>query len=939
MADNSNYIGVAMGLDVSDLKAGLSEANKQIQLANSAFKAASSGMEDWTKSTEGLNAKVKQLDTVLDMQKKKLAGLQAEYEKVAKEQGENSEAARKLQVQINNQQAVVNKTEREFNNYTETLKRAEAGEIDLNEVVLKAGKAVEKAGKQSKDAADDVEELGDKAEDAGDGFTVAKGAIAGFIANGLTALAGAAKDAISSVLGLAESTKEARTNIAKLETGFTTSGHTAKDAANTYRELYGVLGDEGQATEAAAHLALLADNQEDLSKWTNIATGVYAQFGASLPIENLTEAANETAKTGQITGGLADALNWAGKNEDEFQASLDACTTEQERQSLITETLNGLYSEQAAKYREVNGEVIEANKSQADLTDTLAAFGGKIEPITAKIKSGFNGILEKVLELVDGADFDALGASIDGAFQKFTDDIMPKIVDGFTWFKDNLPTVATVIGGVTTAIVTQTIATAAKAIVDKAAAKGVSVLTLAQQGLNKAMKANAIGLVITAITALVAGFVYLWNNCEGFRNFWIGLWDGLKNAVSAVVNWIKENWQTMLLFLVNPLAGIFKYCYDHFEGFRTTVDNVVSAVKQFFSDLWTNISNGAKAAWDWIVGVFSTIGTWFNDNVIQPLWNFISPFVHNAKVLITGTWEIIKALFSIAAEWFNSKVITPIAQFFTNLWNGISTAAKNTWTAISSTFKAVASWFNTTVIQPVVKTFTGLWSKLKDGAANAWSGIKSVFSTVASFFGDIFSTAWQKVKDVFSTGGQIFDGIKDGIVSAFKNIVNAIIRGINKVIAVPFNAINKVLGKIKDIEIAGITPFSGLISNITVPEIPELERGGILRKGQVGLLEGKGGEAIVPLERNLGWIKKIAAQLLEYLSLDVSGVKSGLSAVAYGGRGTGGRTGAVGNGGYTVVNAGMTVNYNGNLSRKELKRIENDQYAAVVTRLKKEGRI
>jgi len=130
--------------------------------------------------------------------------------------------------------------------------------------------------------------------------------------------------------------------------------------------LQGILGETDQAVEAANHLAKLANNEEELSNWTNIATGVYATFGASLPIENLTEAANETAKVGTLTGGLADALNWAGVNEEAFQAQLDACSNEQERQTLIMETLNGLYSDAADKYRETNAEVIRANQANEE---------------------------------------------------------------------------------------------------------------------------------------------------------------------------------------------------------------------------------------------------------------------------------------------------------------------------------------------------------------------------------------------------------------------------------------------------------------------------------------------------------------------------------------------------------------------------------------------
>lgn len=964
MADN-NYIGVAMGLDVSDLKAGIAEANKQIQLANSKFKAAASGMDDWSKSTEGLTAKVEQLDSVLKMQQSKLAGLKAEHAKVAAEQGENSEAARRLQIQINNQQAVVNKTEKEFKNYSETLKRAEAGEIDLNEVTLKAGKAIEKAGKQSKSAADDVEELGEKAEEASDGFTVAKGAVAGFIANGLTALVGAAKDGISSLLGLGESTRELRSSMAKLETGFTTAGHSAEAAEQTYRELYGVLGDEGQATEAAAHIASLAKNQEDLSTWTNIATGVYAKFGASLPIEGLAEAANETSKTGTVTGNLADALNWAAKEgetfgvklkanteenkewnkaveeattaEEYFNLALQECSTEQERQQLIADTLNGIYSEQADKYREVNGEVIAANEAQAEYADTVAQFGEKVEPITTSIKNGFNDILQAVLDLIGGADFEGLKESIDAGFKNFIDKVLPKIVDGFKWIIDNKDTLIAGIVGIGTAMAVMNVANMIMGVVKafkafKAANEGA---TVAQWLLNAAMSANPIGLVVAAIAGLVAAFVVLWNKSEGFRNFFIGMWEGIKNAVGVVVDWVKENWQSLLLFLVNPVAGIFKYLYDNFEGFREVVDNVVTAVKEFFSNLWSSITSGAQAAWNWIVGIFSTIGTWFNENVIQPIWNFIYPFIHNAIVLITGTWELIKAVFSLVAEWFNTNVIQPVAEFFTNLWNGITEAAQAAWDFIVGVFTAVATWFDTNVIQPVAEFFTGMWDGLKEGAKNAWQGIKDTFSKVASFFGDIFSEAWQKVKDIFSTGGKVFDGIKDGIADAFKEIVNFLIRGINKVVSVPFDGINWLLGKIKNVSVAGIKPFENLISDISIPEIPELARGGVLKRGQVGLLEGDGAEAVVPLERNLGWIKKIAAELAD--SLDISSVKANAAALAYSSRGVGSPATAARGG--AVVDARMTVNYNGSLSRKQLKQLENDNYTAIKMKLKAEGAI
>ena len=138
--------------------------------------------------------------------------------------------------------------------------------------------------------------------------------------------------------------------------------------------------------------------------------------------------------------------------------------------------------------------------------------------------------------------------------------------------------------------------------------------------------------------------------------------------------------------------------------------------------------------------------------------------------------------------------------------------------------------------------------------------MKSVFSTVANFFKTVFTNAWTAVKNVFSTGGRIFDGIKDGIVTAFKAIVNAIIGGINKVIAIPFNTINSVLNGIRNINILGVTPFTW-VGTINVPQIPKLAKGGIIAQPTMAVVGERGKEAVMPLENNLEWLDILADKL------------------------------------------------------------------------------
>ena len=227
---------------------------------------------------------------------------------------------------------------------------------------------------------------------------VSVGKTAGKFALGVGAAAGAAGAAI---IGLTESTREYRTEQGKLQAAFQTQNFTAEQARSTYEALNGVLGDSGQAVEAAGHLAQLATSEQDLAKWTDICTGVYATFGDSLPIEGLTEAANETAKTGALTGALADALNWAGVSEEDFQAKLDACNSEQERAALITSTMNGLYTEAADKYKELNADVIAANEAQDRLNNSMAAVGGAMEPFVTKGKELLANVLEKLLPVLE----------------------------------------------------------------------------------------------------------------------------------------------------------------------------------------------------------------------------------------------------------------------------------------------------------------------------------------------------------------------------------------------------------------------------------------------------------------------------------------------------------------------------------------------------------
>ena len=251
--------------------------------------------------------------------------------------------------------------------------------------------ALEETADKAEEASESVDDLGNESRQTGkittssllplpDKFAKVATA-AGVVVTAVVAIANAA-------IRVADVTREYRLEMGKLETAFTTSGHSAETATETYQALYSVLGETDRSVEASQHLARLCSTEEELKQWTDICIGAFASFDDSLPIEGLVEAANETAKTGQLTGVLADALNWAGVNEEDFQAKLAACTTEQERAILITETMASLYGEVGDAYKKNNEDVIAATSAQEKLNAAMARWGEICEPIVTMFREG-----------------------------------------------------------------------------------------------------------------------------------------------------------------------------------------------------------------------------------------------------------------------------------------------------------------------------------------------------------------------------------------------------------------------------------------------------------------------------------------------------------------------------------------------------------------------
>lgn len=522
MADEQNTITTVFKADISDFGKSAQDLNRYVKQVNSEFAEATAGMGKWSDSTDGLKAKLTQLNGVLKAEEIKLADMQAKYADLVAQGKQNTKEAQNLATSINNQNASIKKINSDIDRYTSNLKELEDAGVSTRD-------ELEDLTKQNEEFKESLKGLADGA---------LKGAIAGLAGIG-TAIVGV----MAGMNNLVNETAELRTQMGMLETSFTQNGHSVEDAKKTYNELFGVLGDSGKATEASLHLSQFAKTEEELAGMTDILTGVYSQFGDSLPLESLAEGISVTSSLGVVTGTMADALEFSGESVDAFNAELAKCNSEEERSQLITEKLNELYGESAEKYKEVNKEVIDANKATADYNQAVADIATVAQPIVTQFKTVMVEVLQAILAKFQEVDLESLIGKISTAIQNMVNTVLPPLMSVITWIIDNLDWLAPLLGTIVGLVGGLTLAFKAY--------NAIALLVKATQtALNFVMNANPIGLIITAVGLLVVAFTTLWNKCEGFRNFWIKLWDGMKSVGKSAINGLITYWETGLNAIV-----------------------------------------------------------------------------------------------------------------------------------------------------------------------------------------------------------------------------------------------------------------------------------------------------------------------------------------------------------------------------------------------------
>ena len=973
MPDNNTT--AKFSVDISDLKKGIQEANRQIRLANAEFKAASASMDKWSNSTSGLAAKIEQTDKVLTQQKKILNSYKQEMEQVIAKYGENSKEADNAKIKYENQRAAVIKTQKALGDYKsaltalekeqaesakaaerqatafESLEKTISGqENDLSalksqyaNVVLEQGRGSKAAQELASQISELSGELNDNktkladAEGAADefdktlqdttsgGLSVFTVAVGNLVANVLTGLIDSMKDVIGNTIEVGKAFDASMSNVAALS-GATAEdlqmlrdtakefGSSTKFSASEAADALGYMALAGWDAQTSASalggvLDLAAASGMDLASASDMVTDYMSAFSmeaekSSYFADLLAYAqahANTTAQgLGEAFKNSAANMNAAGQDIETTVSLLSMMANQglkgSEAGTALTAVMRDMTSkmdEGAIAIGDANVQVMDAEGNYRDLTDILldveAATKGMGDAekasalsatFTADSIKGLNLMLnagvgeaakfEEQLRKSEGSasdmaktmndnltgDLTNLGSKFEGVqiaiYEKFEPalrdgvKVLDSLLDAINFVVDHSTEFIAALGAMAAGVAAYVGYTTALKVMEEGW-KALTIVTKAQTAaqwlLNAAMSANPIGIIIAAIVALVTAFVILWNKSEAFREFWIGLWEKIKEVAGAA-------WEA--------ISGFFTGAWEK-------VQEIWGSITDWFSEKWESLKAIFETVGEAIKAIFGAIVDYFYQK-FEPLIEFFKTAWEIISQLAVGCWEIIKKVWAIVSDWFKTTVVEPVKKFFTDLWDGIKNAASTAWDGIKSVWGAVKDWFKTTIIDPVSNWFTDMWDGIKNAASTAWEGIKSVFSPVAEWFEKKFKAAWQKVKDVFSTGGKIFDGIKEGITEAFKAVVNAIIRGINKVIAIPFKAINSALDKIRDAEILGFKPFAGLISRFDIPQIPELARGGVLRRGQMALLEGRGAEAVVPLENNRKWIAATAKALQQALT-------------------------------------------------------------------------
>lgn len=927
-----------LNVDITQFKTALTEANRYIRMANSEFENATAGAEKWTSTTDGLRAKITQLNKTLDAQEIAAAALRQEYNRVAAEQGENSAGAQELAIKLNKQEAACKKTAAQIQKYKGDLNDMEAAADDAGDESEKMGAEVEAAADATKKAAENAKDAEKETSGMSAAFekaataagTLAKGlaSVAGkTIVTGIKSLAAASGALVTAFLATGEASKEHITEMAKLDAAYKSAGHSAETAAKTYGELYSVIGETDQAVEASQQIALLAKSEQDAAKWAELGAGVIGKFGDALQPETFFEAANETFSLNEATGAYVQMIEQCGLSVDKFNKGLAKCKTEEQKQAYMLEYTEKALGAAAEAYREANAAVIENNKANAALQDSLSGVGEAALPVMSTLKLMGAALLNELMPNIKtfGTSFkEALGGSKTAAADmgNAVGSMLQTLIQKFM---DALPSIITV----GTSIITSLL----QGLTKSAPALASGVTQLVQYIVQAAPQLLQAGAAL--VSALVSSFrqnlpEILKTGGEMLAQLLDGIVSGLPamaqgalNAIGSFVSGIQTN-LPVVLSKGSELLGKLG------EGIRQGLPNFVSQaldiVMNFATTLYNSapklIETGFNLLSDLVAGVISAIPELIakGPEIISEFANVIND--NFPTVLKKGAellWQIIKGLVSVIPDLLKNadKILMAIVDVFEafnwlNLGKSIFTALKNGMASMLSAIKSTGQ----NVFDAVVNAIKALPSKLLELGKNALSSLKDAIlggqSGVETAAKNIFtaivdaikslpskllelgadavakmasalspSTVKSKAIEIFNGIVNTFNGLPGKMTEIGKEAINGIISGIGAMVGKLYDSIKNALsGLVKKAKAAlDINSPSGTFRDVIGKMIPAGIADGIVKNTKAAI------SAMVKSTRSI-----LSAANAELSGSTIGGPNVGTPAATGGTRGQGGKT-------------------------------------------------
>ena len=754
-----NEAKIKFTAETGEFNSSIKKSNNELSKLRAELKLNEAQTKNTGESVESLEQKQKILGNQLEVAQDKTHALNLKLDKAVECFGENSEEVTKLERQLANAraeeekiQSAINLCNTELKQQADASEKAESAtgqltdkiakqETELNklkdeyvEAVLKFGDASDEAKKlereisdlsgelkesktafdNAKDKADEfdrsLDDVGDSAANTEGGFTIMKGTISDLASEAIQFATEKISEFISYLLELPEATREIRQDMATLDTSFERQGFTNKQALQTWKDLYTIFGEDDRAVEAANLIAKMSSNQEELNSWVTITKGVWGSYQDSLPVEGLAESSNETAKVGKVTGVLADALNWSSEAavmfagymsedvvtaEDAFNEALKKCTTEEERQALITETLTSLYSGAADSYEKASGSQLEAKEATAENTLVQNELANAIEPVTTAWQNLKNNALNAVLPLVQS-------------------------VTGFLteneWVLKTLQATIMVVTG----------ALAALLVVGAAFLVYIAWLPMA---------------IIAAISLIVA----FWDEIKAF---FTNLWQSITETFSKLATWLNSN-------VVQPIVSFFTSLWQSLKNIWDNICNVVqfaflligsiisaavNIITLPFRFIWENCKDSVFKAFEWMKSkiriaidfIKNLAQKGFNlvkEKIVNPLINARDKAVEIFNKIRTSATEKITALKDKVTSIFNTikeKITTPITnaknkavEIFNNIKSSVTSKIDSLKSSVTSKFNAVKDKMISPIekardkIKGIVDRIKGFFSNLK----------------------------------------------------------------------------------------------------------------------------------------------------------------------------------------------------------------------------------